>query len=252
MRSNSCTLVDDTLLLDMGIGCFDTAARLGRSLSGVEALLVTHPHEDHLYPQHLYWRSGREETFTIPFAEQMRQGGPRFTPLPLMTIYGNTDTEAALGPFLAEAKQLCLLFKRIREASAFVQSGYTITPIRGNHQRRGFTHSYIVERDGRKLLYALDTGYYEDDMKAVLKEHVFNLIVMEGTGGLNSSGEGHMCLEKNVRMLDFFICNGCYAADARFVLTHLSPHWTPPHDLYVTIAEKEGMIVAYDGMEIDV
>lgn len=251
-RNNSCALVDEVLLLDMGIGCFDTAARLGISLRKVEALLVTHPHEDHLYPQHLYWRMGREETFTMPFVEQMRHGGPRFTPLPQMTVYGNADTEARLAPYIAEGNRFCLRFERIYEAEAFTQSGYTITPVRGNHHTRGFAHSYILEKDGRKLLYALDTGLYEEDMEAVLKAHVFNLIIMEGTGGLGSPGEGHMSLAKNARMLDFFVKNGCYAPDARFVLTHLSPHWTPPHDIYVSIAEKEGMMVAYDGMEIDV
>lgn len=252
IRQNSCALVDDALLLDMGIACFDSALRSGVSLKAVRALLVTHPHEDHFYPQHLYWRNARAENFALPFTELMQQGGPRFSPIPDMTIYGNVDTEALVAPLLSDAENNGLRFVRIAEGQAFVQDGYTVTPIRGNHGPRGFAHSYVIEKDGRKMLYALDTGYYDDDMLALLSQHTFHLIVMEGTGGLNDIGEGHMCLKKNVVMRDFFIKHGCYASDARFVLTHLSPHWTPPHDIYRDIALREGMVVAYDGMEIEV
>ena len=31
-------------------------------------------------------------------------------------------------------------------------------------------------------------------------------------------------------------------------LTHMSPHWTPPHDLYAPMMAEEGFTVAYDGM----
>ena len=36
------------------------------------------------------------------------------------------------------------------------------------------------------------------------------------------------------------------------ILSHLSPHWCPPYDLYCGMAEKENMIVSYDGMELEV
>lgn len=252
LRANSCAVLDDTLLLDMGSGCFNTAARQQISLSQVRVVLVTHPHEDHFYPKHLQWRHGADENMHLPFAEQMHRGGPRFTPVPPLTLYGNAYTEKALYAWQENIDNLHMRFVRIEEGKPFTDSGYTVTPVRGNHWQKGFAHSYIVEKDGRTMLYALDTGSYDEDMQGILKKHTFNLIVMEGTGGLNTCGDGHMCLAKNVDMLDFFVKNGCYAPDGRFVLTHMSPHWTPPHDIYETIAEKEGMIVAYDGMEIEV
>ena len=110
---------------------------------------------------------------------------------------------------------------------------------------------YIIKKDGKSLLYALDTGGYEADMREILLRHHLDLVVMEGTGGLSSCGDGHMCLEKNVYWRDWMVTHGIITPETPFVLSHLSPHWTPPHDQYVEIAAKCGMVVAYDGMEIE-
>lgn len=50
LRTNSSMVIDEELLIDMGPSCFDNAARFGVNLSKLKTLLVTHPHEDHLYP----------------------------------------------------------------------------------------------------------------------------------------------------------------------------------------------------------
>lgn len=37
-----------------------------------------------------------------------------------------------------------------------------------------------------------------------------------------------------------------------FYLSHLSPHWAPPHDVYAPMMAEEGMTVAYDGLSVEV
>ena len=252
IRSNSCAVLDEELLIDIGPGCFDNAARFGVNLCHVTSLLITHPHEDHLYPQHLTWRRTDEANLRLPYADKLRTGGPRFTAIPELTVYGNRFAQELLSSLEASYADMRMHFACIEEGVPFQAGAYRVTPVRGNHVERGFSHSYIIERDGRKMLYALDTGSYDPDMEALLKKHVFNLVVMEGTTGLNEQYGGHMCLQNNVRMLHFLQENGCYAADGRFVLTHMSPHWCPPHDWYESIAGAEGVILAYDGMQIEV
>ena len=252
IRSNSCAVLDEELLIDIGPGCFDNAARFGVNLCHVTSLLITHPHEDHLYPQHLTWRRTDEANLRLPYADKLRTGGPRFTAIPELTVYGNRFAQELLSSLEASYADMRMHFACIEEGVPFQAGAYRVTPVRGNHVERGFSHSYIIERDGRKMLYALDTGSYDPDMEALLKKHVFNLVVMEGTTGLNEQYGGHMCLQNNVRMLHFLQENGCYAADGRFVLTHMSPHWCPPHDWYESIAGAEGVILAYDGVQIEV
>ena len=63
-------VIDEELLIDMGPSCFDNAARFGVNLSKLKTLLVTHPHEDHLYPQHLRWRNTDESLLPLTYVEK--------------------------------------------------------------------------------------------------------------------------------------------------------------------------------------
>ena len=252
IRANSCAVIDEDMLLDVGPACFDNAARFGVDLTHVTRLLITHPHDDHLYPQHLMWRGTNEAQIPLPYVEQMHCGGPRFTEIPELTVYGSACTEEQLSPVLERAEELKLHFHRITEGNAIQDGPYVILPIRGNHVKPGFTHSYIVEKEGKTLLYALDTGIYEDDMMTLLASKHFDLVVMEGTTGLNTQYGGHMCLATNAQMRQYLLKHGCIEENTPFVLTHMSPHWCPPHDWYASIAAQEGLILAYDGMQIEV
>ncbi len=251
IRANSSAMLDDAVMLDMNGATFDSAARFGAHPSRAHTLLITHPHEDHLYPQELYWRRGRSDASELSLPGLQALGSaPRFTPLPSMTIVGNGYTEELLSRAYPDSAPMEYGFRRVEPGDEVEVHGYRVTALRGNHVRPGYSTNYIIEKDGKSLLYALDTGGYDPDMREILRRHRLDLVVMEGTGGLSGCGDGHMCLEKNVYWRDWMMANGVIAAETPFVLTHLSPHWTPPHDRYVEIAAKAGLTVAYDGMEI--
>ncbi|MBO4368350.1 MAG: hypothetical protein J5859_06525 [Clostridia bacterium] len=252
IRANSCAVLDGKLLLDMGPACFDNAARFGVDITGAQALLVTHPHEDHLYPQHFIWRRTSQETLALGYREQMFRGGPCFTPVPELTIYGNSFTKALLAPYKDRAGNLGLRFEEIHEGEAFDAAGCHVTPVRGNHHERGFAHSYVIEKDGKTLLYALDSGMYDADMMDLLRSFRYDLVVMEGTTGLNEQYGGHMCLVTDLKMKEFLKENGCLNEGCPFVLTHMSPHWCPPHDWYEAVVQRSGITLAYDGLSIEI
>ena len=258
VRTNSSALVDDGMMLDISHACFDVAAIHGIDLSQVTTLLVTHPHEDHVYAKHLLWRRANDEYTHYPYADQLRCGGPRFTAVPKLNIYGNQYTRELLESYFdenyelrqAQLGDLNVELHDIHEGVTFEADGYAITPVRGNHVRPGFSHGYIIQKDGKTMLYALDSDLYDEDMMELMAHFHYDLVVMEGTSGLNRQQGGHMALEGNTFMLNYFREKGCYGPESRFVLTHLSPHWCPPHDFYEHIVMREGMILAYDGMSL--
>ena len=260
IRTNSSALVDDHLMIDISHGCFDVAAIKGIDLSQTTTLLITHPHEDHMYPKHLLWRKAIEENCDLSLTERISKGGPRLTSIPHLNIYGNAFTEARINSYLKDnyeqknvsLEALGITFFRIEEGVSFEADGYRVTPVRGNHARPGFSHGYILEKEGKTLLYALDSGRYAPEMLELLSRFRYDLVVMEGTTGLNDQKGGHMSLEGNKEMLRFFRERGCYTNESRFFLTHMSPHWCPPHDAYESIAAREGMMLAYDGLSIEV
>lgn len=253
IRSNSSAILDDAVMLDLNGATMDNAARFGAHPARVHTLLITHPHEDHLYPPDLDWRRGRTEAARLNLDELQALGSaPRFTSLPRLTIAGNGYTEELLRHVYPVPDAMEYDFRRLEPGDVLTSHGYRITALRGNHVRPGYSTNYIIEKDGKSMLYALDTGGYDPDMRRILMDHCLDLVVMEGTGGLSSCGDGHMCFEKNLYWRDWMLNNSIIQPETPFVLTHLSPHWTPPHYRFVEIAAKAGMTVAWDGFEIEI
>lgn len=253
LRTNSSMVIDEELLIDIGPSCFDNAARFGVNLSKIKTLLVTHPHEDHLQPQHLYWRNTDESLLPLTYVEKMRHGGPRFTDIPQLNIYGNSFVMETLGKSLDDMEELKINLHEIKEGKEEKTDGYRILPVRGNHgSQQGFSHSYIIQKDEKTLLYALDSGSYDEDQFALIQEYQYDAVIMEGTTGLNEQYGGHMCLMNNIRIRDRLKENKCLRENSRFLLTHLSPHWCPPHDWYESIVASEGLELAYDGLQIEI
>ena len=140
------------------------AARLGVSLTGVKHLLVTHPHPDHLSVEPLAWREEMNHAVSLPEQTRIAAVSPRFTPLPVMTVYGNAFVkETLLGarPELFDGSHPTQLrFQEIHEGERVETENLAFTPVRAVHGKPGFAHSYIIERGGKTLLYALDAGGY--------------------------------------------------------------------------------------------
>lgn len=264
IRTNTATLLDDDTLLDMNDTCPVTAARLGISLARVRRLLITHSDDDHLSSQVLWWRFGGhndqsqtdEALFALPLSEKMKRSAPRFTSVPTLDVYGNRATKHALmqirPQIFDEPSPQQVAYHEIREGNEYVSGDVTFAPIRAQHGYAGFCHNYILTRGGKTLLYATDTGGYDEDMLAIVLSQKYDCVIMEGTLGLGASLDGHMSLEKNLRFQKLLRENGCWKHDERMYLTHMSPHWTPPHDQYVEMLADKGLSVAWDGLQIEI
>lgn len=269
LRMNTGSMIDDDVLLDMNSCGFYTAARLGVSLTQVKHLLVTHPHTDHLTSEPLQWRRVSAGAVEADAQAQRSMVSARFTPLPIMTVYGNLHTRKKLvdeHPELFE-ENMRLQFRDIREGERVdAGDGLSFIPIAAQHGGNGFSggptpdqaggsfaHSYIIERGGKRLLYALDTGGYDPEMMNLILSHRYDAVVMEGTFGLNPiNNGGHMNANKNIAFREELIAHGCIQEKTPFYLTHLAPHWAPPYDLYAPMMAQKGFTVTYDGMVVEI
>jgi hypothetical protein len=74
---------------------------------------------------------------------------------------------------------------------------------------------------------------------------------MEATYGLENRGESHMTLERVKRELDFFCENNIFTGEPRIILTHMSPHRTPPYDHLCEMLQGSPLESAYDGMVLE-
>lgn len=263
IRANSAALVDGDILLDMNVTCHYVAARLGISLEGVRHLLVTHPHPDHFEPDRLRWRR-TTKAGVPPFDPAAGVWSSRYTQAPEMVIYGNSyikeRLDAVILPEVFATAVYDFRFEPIRENEWTDCGDFAFLPLRSNHGKSaGMAHTYILKRGGRTLFYSLDCGGYDEDQLALIAAQRFDCVVMEGTFGLGAyadedltrpTGKGHMNLKKNRTLRRFLLEHGCIVPDTPCILTHLCPHYTPPHEQFEDIACREGFMVAYDGMSI--
>lgn len=258
VRGSSSLLIDGKLLIDMPGSALHNAARFGVSLAEVETLLVTHPHTDHFSPNHL-WERNYPNQFRGFKEEELvaKKGAPCVSPLPNMEIFGTSFVKEAIAraeDLSLPAEEYHFCFHEIRGGSQFESSGFSVTAIAARHGEPGYTVNYIIEKGGACLLYASDTGGYGQEGYDELFRHNFHCVFVEATMGETPAPalSGHMNLEKAEEFINRLRIYGCLAQNCQIYLTHLSPHWTPPHDILAPMMKQKGIGVAYDGEFIQV
>lgn len=241
IRTRCQATVDESLLIDV---CPDTLYHshvLGLDLAKVEHLLITHNHSDHLH------------VATIA----MRSNGYVKQNLPMLNIYGSGPSIQLINDELRKSNVFYRGNWSFNQISPFEKNTigkYDVTAYNANHDLT--THPYIYEiYDGKKrLLYAHDTGDFPDETWQYLENEkpYFDLVSLDCTMGIaDSTGHRHMnvnnCIEIKNRLLEL----GCADKNTIFVLNHFSHNGKVSYDSLLPIAEKEGFLVSYDGMEIE-
>ena len=256
IRGNSSALLDSDVLLDMNAHTVDMFPRMDVHPLKLQTLLVTHAHRDHFVPYFLQWRSMAPKYRGVPEQRLHKEISACFRELPWLDIYGNQFAEEALmkDHEVAGKEDLCKFrFHRVESGQKFQVRDMEIMPVRAIHAGiYGFSYNYIIRRGEKTLFYALDAGGWEPEMMEIILSYAYDCVVMEGTFGLGAEMEGHMCLEKNRRFLETLNRHGCWKDEPSLWLTHIAPHWAPPHDLYADIVAREGMHLGYDGKIIDI
>lgn len=250
-RACSSIWLEPGVLVDIPPDIASSASRFRVDLSSLRAILVTHPHDDHLYPRFLAQRwTPKNPKEEFPVAGTVTE----LSPLP---IYGSEASLEKIRSFLPmPPEEIRLDLKPLKLLSwAGVCDGVKVLPLPANHMvGTGAAFIYIIEAEGKRLLYAVDTGSLGPLAMAPLKGLKLDAVVCEATSGLAPSPPKleHMNLEVAKKFRLELISVGTISPETPFVLTHLSPHWFPPHS---EIAEKlapDGMIVAYDGLAMEV
>lgn len=237
IRSRQQALLDGALLFDFNADTVSHAQRYGLDFSTVADCLITHSHCDHLYPDDV-------EIAAKPYSHEH----------PPIRFYAAADGYEKLLPFTqkAESNASAALAEAGRE---FVTAGgYRVLPLAADHDPASSPVIYAVEKDGKRMLYAHDTGMFPEETFAGLAAFgKLDFISFDCTGCLGAGGAwryGHMSLQ-TVKEVFARLC-ALGAADERTVkvLSHFSHNGGQTHDEMCAVAEKEGYIVAYDGMEV--
>lgn len=243
VRTRSQAVVDGELMLDLPCDTYLHVLREGLDLSAVRWLLVTHSHTDHFYPAELVLRGGcygREMTSST------------------LDIYCNETVEnyfyKAARHELEPDIEKNLRFHRAVPFESFQAGPYRITPLPARHMTSEQALIYLIEKNGRSMLYAHDTGRFLPEVYLFLQNKHLDLISLDCTSGRieNGASDGHMGLPDAVQVRDQLLDIDAADSHTRFILNHFSHNGGLLHDQLVELAAGWHMEPAYDGAVVEI
>lgn len=251
IRTRSQTLINDELLIDFPADTYLHIMNYGLDLRNVKSLLITHGHDDHMYPYDLAYR-------VSPIYANFPEDGKYKTPLDIFVSKKSSKNLLSVlkkqKVFIRDPKALRVNI--VKKYIAFEASGYTVTPLRANHALGQGLEAliYIIQKDGKTLLYAHDTGYFFDDVwRFIEKSNIkFDFVSLDCTSTNRKSVKGtHMNLTACCMVRERLLEKGHADENTIFCLNHFSHNGGYTYDELVPIAEEKGFIVSYDGMEVE-
>ena len=238
IRSRSQAIVDDSLLIDFPADTFMHTVRYGIDLTSISHCLITHSHMDHLH-------SDDFENIHKGFSWPPKDWGG-------FHVYGNREVSAILEPIAAQSDG-DLISIPVDPFVPFQAGAYTVTALKALHGTQD-PYIYIISDGKSTLLYAHDTDIFPAETWDYLKACgvKFDLVSMDCTEGSQEAlpYQGHMCLGSNRRCREMLLEIGAADKNTKFVLNHFSHNGLQAcYDDFVPIAEADGFLVSYDGME---
>jgi phosphoribosyl 1,2-cyclic phosphate phosphodiesterase len=238
IRTRSQSVIDDRLLIDFPADTYMHVLCYGLDLKKIRNCIITHCHRDHLYP-------GDFENRRKDFAHIDKEEP--------FTVYGTAPAGIKSAPVLKESdlgSSGRVIFREIVPFVAFNADGYTITPIKANHDKATDPVNYIISKYGSTLLYAHDTSCFLPETWDYLERNKpkFDFVSLDCTYGITDNTISHMGINNDEKTRARLIELGCADESTRFCLNHFSHNGKATYDELKPIAEKMGFIVAYDGM----
>ncbi len=256
IKTRSDFLIDSENIIDFGPDINAQTINSGIMLEGLKNIFLTHSHEDHIAVTELGTISNRKHKLTEPVS---------------VNLYGTASA-------LEVVKRAAVVFSRgeefpykhiklcpVEAFETFDAGELKVTTLLSSHRAWGKDElglNYVIEKDGKSLLYASDTGWYPNETWDFIKANSleFDLVVMENTYGKDPLGiimpeaEGHLNTVNFFSMLEK-LCNiGAINKGTPIYATHLSDACRELYGDFVKSMEENGeynITVAYDGMNID-
>lgn len=245
IRTRSQILIDDTVLVDFPPDGYLHSLRYGIDLSAVSDILITHSHSDHCYTEDLAMRCA-------PYAHNLSLGS--------VNLYGNATvinkfvehTKAEIKPVAKES----IILHTVKPYDDFtLASGIKVSALPAVHTAGEDCLLYALSSRGKTLFVMNDTGKLPECVyeEAARKKLRFDLVSFDCTYGATGHGSGrHMGLSDNVAEREKMIKYGLVDGSTQYIVTHFSHNNGLAYEDMCSAASAVGMIVAYDGMEINV
>ena len=242
IRTRSQALIDGELLIDFNADSYPHFLRYGIDGSSIRHCIITHNHSDHFYPEDLVMR--------LPDYANLDQEST-------LTVYGSDLVGKAMNKALYEDRDFHRLdFKKLKAYECAQVGSFAVTPLTAIHGPHTGPLIYLIEKDGKSVLYAHDTHFFHESVWKFFEEHPrhLDLISLDCTSANvpEMTYIGHMNLNDNIKVKERLIQLGCADEQSIFVCNHFSHNGLDvSYDTFQALAAEKGFLTSYDGMTLE-
>ncbi len=241
---------------DISIDFYDDRQlrKFGVNGDTIRHLLITHGHQDHFQPVAI-----------LEFAARLRH---------TLQIYGNGmvgdalefaasyEWKESIKRFCARRSEPNVDFHLVRPEERFEVGDTTVTAVDANHCinkqytiREQRALNYVFERGGKTVFYGLDSSYILPLTLDYLRRFQVDLAVFDATFGdleIDPARSGHQNFSMVKHTISELSQAGIISSDTAIVGSHISLRQVGPHEDIVEDMARRGVVLAYDGMVVEV
>ncbi|MBS1723796.1 MAG: hypothetical protein JSS66_12690 [Armatimonadetes bacterium] len=234
VRSRASALVDGVIKLDLGPDSWSQVVRERLDAREWCAVAYTHSDADHFAVEELQY-------VLYPFNDYEMAG---------FTIFGNNLISEAIRSRYPDWPFEIVTTKSFCQSSC---GDYVLTPIKARHGSPDEdTHNIIIQQGGRTLLYATDTGIWDEPTWAFLMDHRLDCLVLECTEGfVLTPYNGHLDIEEFEQVIERLRKQGTVTDGTKIVTTHHSHNGDATHAELEARLNPLGVVVGYDGLKVE-
>jgi phosphoribosyl 1,2-cyclic phosphate phosphodiesterase len=236
VRKRCAYLLDDDTFIDYGPDINAQVMMYGIDWTKIDRIIFTHAHSDHLDPIELIWRNNG-------FSKVTKN----------IDVYGDTAVHEKIKNVL-NYENSKLIENQVRPGDIFKAGDMEVLALRADHDPNSTPLNYVITRNGKSLLIANDTGFWNDENWALIKNYGKKLdfaVIECTTAFLRDQSQGHMSNKYTVLFRDKLIEIGVADKNTRFITNHFSHNGAPLQKDLEAFFVPQGIEVAYDGMVIE-
>ena len=252
IRGRSAFAIDNHNLIDFGPDAHIASVRYSVPLYDLHNIFYTHFHSDHFTLSN--WESVRMSLtrphFRVYVSEPVYAGFPAYRKM----LSDFSPDQARDFRFYEQNIEMI----PVKLFEPFEADGMTVSALRTIHS--GLFESetainYLFERDGKRFLYAADTGPYGEDNYEFLKGKALDILITECSFGDYHAEKDfkHMTCEFIAQMVERFRKDGVVTDRTEIYLTHIGHkgglnHYELQQEMRNLVGDQ--ISVAYDGLRL--
>ncbi|MBQ8605887.1 MAG: hypothetical protein IJ408_04050 [Clostridia bacterium] len=241
IRTRSQALIDDCLLIDFPADTYMHVLQYGLKLHEINHVIITHTHSDHFYIDDIHMRS---------------TGFSNLDASCPLNVYGSAQVFETLSKDRICIKMMdkgLLHIHKMRAFETYDILGYKVTPLSADHPTAEEPFIYLIEKEGKFLLYGHDTGYFPQDTMDYLKglNIEIGFATFDCCYSLNHRSKNHMGFDEVLTMNERLKEIGVITDKTILCVNHFSHNGCETFENMNRHTMKYGVLTAYDSMETE-